>query len=90
MRDFLGELQTLLLQIVRSLIDEPPAASVQVNRDVLAVTLIVRVAPKDVGKVIGKEGRMARSIRVITAAIAQKHKHPLVAIDIVPNASRYV
>ena len=86
MRDFLTEIQPLLLKIVCSLIDEPEVASVQINRDVVPTTLMVRVSPNDVGKIIGKQGRTARSIRIIIAASAQAFKHPSVAVDIRPNA----
>jgi predicted RNA-binding protein YlqC (UPF0109 family) len=86
MRDFLNEIQPLLLMIVVSLIDDPAAASVQVNRDVVPATLMIRVAPHDVGKLIGKQGRTARSIRVVITASAQSFKHPSVAVDIGSNA----
>jgi predicted RNA-binding protein YlqC (UPF0109 family) len=86
MRDFLGEIQPLLLMIVRSLIDEPTVATVQVNRDVAPVTLMIRVAPNDVGKIIGSGGRTARSIRIVLGASAQTYRHPMVAVDIGPNA----
>jgi predicted RNA-binding protein YlqC (UPF0109 family) len=85
MHEFLGEIQPLLLRMIRSLVDQPEAASVQVNQDAMPATLIVRVAPGDVGKIIGKQGRTARSIRVIVGASAQKFKHPSVAVDIGSN-----
>ncbi len=86
MHDFLDEFQPLLLLIVRSLTNEPDAASVKINRDAVPTTLEVRVAANDIGKIIGKQGRTARSIRIIMAASARKFKHPVVAIDIGWNA----
>jgi predicted RNA-binding protein YlqC (UPF0109 family) len=86
MRDFPTEIQALLLGIVRSLIDVPDAATVQLNQAASPMTFEVRVAPDDVGKIIGKQGRTARSIRIIVAACAQKYKHPSVAVDIAANS----
>jgi len=37
--------------------------------------LRLRVAPSDVGKVIGKQGRTARSMRTILGAVSMKHHH---------------
>ena len=86
MRDFLDEIEQLLLLIVRSLIDEPDSASVRINRDVVPPTLVVRVAPNDVGKIIGKQGRTARSIRTIVGPSAQAFRHSAVSVDIGANA----
>ena len=82
MRDFLVEIHALLLLMVRSLVDAPDAATVQLNRAASPMALEVRVAPGDVGKIVGKQGRTARALRVIVGASAQKFKHPSVAIDI--------
>ena len=85
MRDFSTEVRALLLLIVRSLVDAPDAATVQLNRAASPMTFEVRVAPNDIGKIIGKQGRTARSIRIIIAGCAHTFKHPPVAIDIAPN-----
>ena len=50
----------LVREIARALVDEPESVEVQtVNRDENTI-LRLRVAPQDVGKVIGKQGRTAR------------------------------
>jgi predicted RNA-binding protein YlqC (UPF0109 family) len=65
----------LVREIARALVDEPEAVEVQsVERDENTV-LRLRVAPGDVGKVIGKQGRTARSVRTILGAVSMKLHH---------------
>ena len=62
----------LVREIAQALVDEPTAVDVQsVARDENTV-LKLRVAPQDVGKVIGKQGRTARSLRTILGAASMK------------------
>ncbi len=62
--------EELVGEIARALVDEPEAVEVQtVARDESTI-LKLRVAPGDVGKVIGKQGRTARSIRTILRALS--------------------
>ena len=65
----------LVREIARALVDEPDAVAVEtVSRDENTV-LRLRVAPQDVGKVIGKQGRTARSVRTILGAVSMKVHH---------------
>jgi predicted RNA-binding protein YlqC (UPF0109 family) len=65
----------LIREIAQALVDEPAAVNVQsVSRDENTV-LKLRVAPQDVGKVIGKQGRTARSVRTILGAVSMKLHH---------------
>jgi predicted RNA-binding protein YlqC (UPF0109 family) len=58
----------LLVWIARHLVDDPDAVSVEtVERDD-ALVLRLRVAPDDVGKVIGRQGRIARALRTLVRA----------------------
>jgi predicted RNA-binding protein YlqC (UPF0109 family) len=67
--------EELVREIARALVDEPAAVEVQaVGRDENTV-LKLRVAPQDVGKVIGKQGRTARSVRTILGAVSMKLHH---------------
>jgi predicted RNA-binding protein YlqC (UPF0109 family) len=69
------DMQELVTEIARALVDEPGAVVVDaVERDENTV-LRLRVAPADVGKVIGKQGRTARSMRTILGAVSMKHHH---------------
>jgi len=65
----------LVREIARALVDEPSAVEVtSVDREENTV-LKLRVAPQDVGKVIGKQGRTARSVRTILGAVSMKLRH---------------
>jgi hypothetical protein len=65
----------LVREIARALVDEPAAVEVEsVARDENTL-LKLRVAPQDVGKVIGKQGRTARSVRTILGAVSMKLNH---------------
>jgi uncharacterized protein len=62
----------LVREIAQALVDEPTAVQVEsVSRDENTI-LRLRVAPRDVGKVIGKQGRTARSVRTILGAVSMK------------------
>lgn len=54
--------------IVRRLVDEPDAVRVEKEEREDAVVFRLYVAPDDVGKVIGRQGRMARALRSIVRA----------------------
>jgi predicted RNA-binding protein YlqC (UPF0109 family) len=67
-----GDVRALIEQIAKSLVDEPEQVSVsQLEGDVLEL----KVAPNDVGKVIGNKGRVARALRsLIDATGVRLHK----------------
>ena len=69
-----GDVRVLVEQIARALVDAPDQVSVhQVEGD--PVVFELTVAPNDVGKVIGKQGRVARALRsLISAAGIRAHK----------------
>jgi uncharacterized protein len=65
----------LVKEIAQALVDEPTAVEVEsVDREENTI-LKLRVAPQDVGKVIGKQGRTARSVRTILGAVSMKLHH---------------
>jgi predicted RNA-binding protein YlqC (UPF0109 family) len=69
------QVEELVREIARALVDEPSAVEVEsVARDENTI-LKLRVAPQDVGKVIGKQGRTARSVRTILGAVSMKLHH---------------
>ena len=64
----------LLEYLARQLVDEPEAVRVEtVERDGVTV-LELRVAPDDVGKVIGRQGRIARALRTVVRASAARER----------------
>jgi uncharacterized protein len=72
----------LVLEMARALVDIPESVSVEAFKDGDGTVLRLRVAASDVGKVIGKQGRTARSMRTILGAASMKLKHRF-ALDIV-------
>jgi predicted RNA-binding protein YlqC (UPF0109 family) len=62
----------VLEHVVRSLVDDPDAVTIEGVRGRRGVTLEVRVAPGDMGRLIGKRGRTAQSIRTVVRAAATR------------------
>jgi predicted RNA-binding protein YlqC (UPF0109 family) len=62
----------VLTHIVRSLVDDPEAVDVEVDDSGRRLTLNVRVGEGELGRVIGRRGRTAASIRTVTRAAASK------------------
>ena len=81
-----GDLKVLIEEIAKALVDDPSQVSVQVvDSDEGEGTLLeLRVAPNDVGKVIGKQGRTARSMRTILGAAGMK-LHKRFSLEIVED-----
>lgn len=74
-------MKELLDYIARALVDEPDQVSVQQVESERLIVLELRVAAADMGKVIGKQGRIAKAIRtVINAAAVKESKRVVVEI----------
>ena len=69
------DMTTLLTEIARALVDSPESVVVESTQDGEGTLLRLHVSPDDVGKVIGKQGRTARSLRTILSAASMKLKH---------------
>src|ERR1700749_3468417 len=69
------DMQGLMTEIAKALVDEPDAVKVEAIQEGEATLLRLRVAPGDIGKVIGKQGRTARSLRTILGAASMKLQH---------------
>ena len=72
----------LLAYLARQLVDEPDAVSVKEEEREGAIILLLTVAKDDVGKVIGRKGRIARALRAIVRA-SGAHSHRRVLLEIV-------
>jgi predicted RNA-binding protein YlqC (UPF0109 family) len=71
----------LVEYIVKSLVDDPSQVQVNVVEGEKSTILELRVASEDIGKVIGKHGRIAKAIRtVLQAATAKTGKHAVLEI----------
>ncbi len=74
-------MKELLEYIAKSLVDYPEEVSVTKIENEQSITLELRVNENDMGKVIGKQGRIAKSLRtVMKAAAAKENKHVVVEI----------
>ncbi len=60
--------------IAKSLVDDPSAVSVKMVETDQNTVIELRVAASDIGKVIGKQGRIAKAMRVLLSAVAARSK----------------
>ncbi len=67
-------MKELVELIARALVDQPDKVVVSVLDGEQTTILELKVAPEDLGKVIGKQGRTARAIRIILGAAGMKLK----------------
>jgi uncharacterized protein len=72
----------LLEWIAKQLVDDPDAVRVEEIEHEDAIVLALHVAPEDRGKVIGRQGRIARALRTIVRASAARSRQRVV-LDIV-------
>jgi predicted RNA-binding protein YlqC (UPF0109 family) len=68
-------MKELVLAIVKALVDQPEDVTVELIEDRESTVIRLRVAHQDIGKVIGKQGRTARSLRTILGAASMKLHH---------------
>ena len=74
-------MQELLEYIAKELVDYPDQVDVRQVEGEKSIILELRVAPDDMGKVIGKQGRIAKAIRtVVGAAAIKENKRVMVEI----------
>lgn len=64
--------RAVLDHVVRSLVEDPDAVEIDLDDTGRRLALNVRVAPGDMGRVIGKRGRVAQSIRTVVRAAATR------------------
>jgi len=74
-------MRELVLFLAKSLVDQPDAVQVMETEGPEAIVLEITVAPEDMGKVIGKQGRIAKAIRTVVKAATDKNSKP-VFVDI--------
>lgn len=68
----MDDLKALVELMAKALVDKPDEVSVQETDGEQTTIIELRVAPDDLGKVIGKQGRTARSMRTILNAVGTK------------------
>lgn len=64
----------LVEETMKQLVNEPDAVKVSVGADRAATIINVTVSPNDVGRVIGKDGRVITNIRQFVGAVASKSR----------------
>jgi len=79
-----GKIRDLVAGMAEALVDYPDRVAVEAIIEPSSTVLRLRVAPSDIGKVIGKQGRTARSMRTILSAASMKLQHRF-ALDIVED-----
>ena len=65
-------MKDLLTYIAQNLVEQPQAVDVQETESDGNVVLELRVDPSDMGKVIGRQGRIAKEIRTLMRSVAQR------------------
>ena len=68
----------LVEAIAKSLVDDPEAVEVKEIEENQTIIIELRVAPGDMGKVIGKQGRIAKALRTVVKAAAMKENKKVV------------
>ena len=74
-------MKELVEVIAKALVDHPEEVSVNEKNEGRTIVLELQVAPSDMGKVIGKQGRIAKAIRSVVKAAASKEDKKVV-VDI--------
>ena len=67
----------LITFVARSLVDQPDAVTVREVEGPESIIVELRVAPEDMGKVIGKQGRIAKAIRSVVKASTPRDSKPV-------------
>jgi uncharacterized protein len=75
-------MKDLILTIVAPLVDRPEDVEVHVEEKDDSITYKLLLHPEDMGKVIGKQGRVAKSIRTVVYAAAGSHEKKRVFLEI--------
>jgi len=60
--------------LAKALVDQPERVTVDLVEKEKSIVIELKVAPEDMGKIIGKQGRIARAIRTVVKAAATRHK----------------
>lgn len=66
----MADLKATLLDIAKAIVESPDAVEVTVEENENSISLTLKVAPDDVGMVIGRHGKIANAIRTVMRAAA--------------------
>lgn len=71
-------MKEILEIIIKNLVEKPEAVSIEEIQREKEMVLKVTLDSKDIGRVIGRQGRMAKSIRTVVKAIATKQNQKVI------------
>ena len=77
-------MEQLIRVIARALVDHPEDVQIQVKEDARGLVYALSVHPDDVGKVIGKQGRIAKALRTVVSSAAVKERKRVI-VDIISD-----
>lgn len=80
-------MRELVEYIVKALVDKPDQIEVRETLGETVTILEIKTAPEDVGKVIGREGRIANAIRTITKAAGAK-QNKRISVEILSDEGK--
>jgi len=75
-------LESALLHLVKGIVDAPDDVRVESHSSPRGEVLEVRVAPPDLGRVIGRSGRTAKALRTVIAALADGRRVRVDVVDV--------
>ena len=75
-------MKDLLMYIAQNLVDNPDEVTVTEIPKETETVYELRVAPSDMGKVIGRQGRIVKEIRILTRSVAQR-KGKRISVEII-------
>jgi len=76
------KMETILKTIISNLVDDKEAVEIKQVDGEKSITFEVKVAESDMGRVIGRQGRLAKSIRTVMKAVAAK-EHKKVSVEFI-------
>ena len=79
-------MKELVEYLVKALVDKPEAVRINETEGEMVTILEIHVAPDEVGKVIGREGRIANAIRTLVKAAAAKSQKK-VSVEIISEGA---
>ena len=71
------DLQKLIVDIAKDIVDKPEFVTVTVNENEDSIVYVLNVHQDDMGLVIGKHGKIAKSIRSVVKAATMKNEKPV-------------
>lgn len=75
-------MKNILEIIILNLVDDKDAVEIKEVNNEKSIVFEVKVAEKDMGKIIGRQGRLAKSIRTVVKAVASK-EHKKVSVEFI-------